>query len=427
MKLKRFCFIALITLASASAIASQKLDGIAAVVNDEIITIVDWNKQYAQVRRDLVRSQVDLPPAQKLKSQVLQHMVEVQLQVQEAKKYGVEVTDKAVADAVNNIAKQNNMRLADLKQKLVQEGFDYGTYQKNIRQQMLMSEIQKKLIASKIKITPQQIENEYNYALTKQDAANEFHLKNILIPVSDAPTSREMVKAKQRAMKAYQKLSQGKSFDTVALAESGDSTALEGGDLGWRTVNALPEVFIKHVKTMKVGSVSKPISTPNGFHIIKLVDKRSAIKPHYTTQAHVRHILLRVPDAKYAKTAKRRIDFIEKQLRKGESFEKYAKEYSEDPGSSVKGGDMGWVQPKDMVPAFAKAALTMPLHKMSHPIRTEYGYHLVEVLGRKKVDDRMDQYKQKIAQQLYQKEYENRLKDWLQSLRTRSYVVVNTA
>ena len=178
---------------------------------------------------------------------------------------------------------------------------------------------------------------------------------------------------------------------------------------------------------MKVGQVTHPISTPNGFHILKLVAKRNAIKPHHKTLYQVRHILYRAAKGDYSDSVKKRIQVLEKEIHKTGKFAELAKKYSEDIMSGEKGGNIGWIDARDMTPAFANAVRKLPLHKMSKPIRSQFGWHLIEVTGKKQVDDRMEVFKERIAEQLFHREFESKMKDWIQTLRSRSYIVVKTA
>lgn len=417
-----FLLIALAGMAEA-----EILDGVAAVVNEDIITRAELDRQYSMLLHQLQAQQQPLPPEEKLKSQVLQHMIDVELQVQEARTHGIQIEDTAVDQAIKSVAQQNKISQEELVKQVKQEGYSYEQYKKNIKEQMVIREVQSRLVGSKIQIKPEMLDREFKLALKEKKDASEYHIKNILIALSDAPTSKEYAVAKQKANEFYKRIKLGGSFDSLAMAESSDASALEAGDLGWRTVSAMPQVFVQAIQKLKVGEVTQPIETPNGFHLVKLVAKRSAIKPHTTKLTHVRHVLIQLEGAGNEKSALKRMRHMRQAIAKGEkSFETIATNFSDDVASAKNGGDLGWVKKGDLVPAFEAAMLKLKPGEVSEPIRTQFGLHLIQVLGRKEVDDTLDQYKLQVANQLYQREFESHVKDWLQTLRSKSYIVAST-
>jgi len=255
-----------------------------------------------------------------------------------------------------------------------------------------------------------------------------FHVKNILVQLPEAPTPDQVQAASEKAQNILQTLHGDSQFSTTAIAQSGAQNALKGGDMGWHTLAELPDIYAAQLKQMKPGDISEPLQTANGFHIIKYVGKRQGkSKKHFITKTHVRHILIKTDAITNAKDVKLQLKNIRTQLEKGEKFATIAEQSSQDPGSANKGGDLGWVVPGELTPTFETAMNKLKLHTVSQPIQTQFGWHLIEVLARKKVDDSKNFERSRAKKILYQRKYEEQLQSWLQRLRDKTYVNIKTA
>lgn len=253
----------------------EPLDKVAAIVNDQVITHSELLNQVDIVRKQLMFSKTPIPEEVTLQKQVLQHLIDVDLQLQAAKRVGIEVDEAKLNDALRDIAKKNNVTLAQLREQVEQQGISYQDYRTGIQKQMIMSQLQQQAIGSSITISDDQVARYIKMSQVEKTVPREFHLQNILIPLPESPSPQAVAEAKKIADKVLRQIKQGEDFSQAAVSHSAGNTALQGGDLGWRQLAALPEVFAKPVANMKVGEISGPHQTPNGFHIIKLVAVRS--------------------------------------------------------------------------------------------------------------------------------------------------------
>mgnify|MGYP000606095687 CR=1 FL=1 len=249
-----------------------------------------------------------------------------------------------------------------------------------------------------------------------------YHLQNIVIPVPEEPTTEQLNKAHQKAKDLLVKLKHGDDFNRMAIAESSGEFALEGGDLGERHLAELPEIFAKQVVNMKVGEIAGPIRTGNGYQLIQLTAIGGNDEHHEVTKTHVRHILLKQDASMTSTEASKQANNLYQQLKAGKDFALMAKQYSLDAASAVKGGDLGWVTAGELVPEFEKVMDALPLHKVSKPVKTPFGWHLIEVLERKKIDDSASFKRQQVRQFLQQRKFTEAVQNWQQHLRAEAYI-----
>lgn len=403
--------------------AAQNLDKIVAIVNDDVLTQTTLNQQMDIIKKQL-QNNAQMPSDEQLTKQVLQRLIDVTLQVQLAKDNNIEVTDPELDAAIKQIAKKNHFSVSQLKQNLKSEGIAFKDYKDNIRKEMLMNQVQRRAVAQKITISPEEIDSFLKLNKSAEKQNTKYHVKDILIAVSDEPSSEELTAAKKNAQKLVKELRAGRDFSSAAVAESNSQIALNGGDLGWRAIYEYPSVFSKQLRNMKKGDVAGPIKTANGYHIIKLVEKRGDSQKHFAQQTHVRHILLKKDALTTDNEIKAKLNKIRKLILKHNNFAAVAKKVSQDPVSGSKGGDLGWVDPGQTVPAFENNMNHLALHKLSKPIHSPYGWHLIEVLGRRKVDATKKLEKAKAQEILFQQKLQVQLQGWLQALRAQSYIKV---
>lgn len=400
----------------------QKLDKIIAIVNNGVITQNELNQQLAMIKHQATQNKVKLPPSNVLRKQVLQHLIDVDMQLQMAKRAGIQISSQEVDDAIKKIADRSHITIAQLRQKVEAGGLSYKQYRSNISKEITIARLQQEAVGKDIMINDQQVSN-YLSTIKNQSKSNlEYHVKNILIPLPDAPTPTQVEQAKRQATDLVKKLRAGADFSMQAMAESSGQSALEGGDLGWRHMAALPDVFASSVAALKKGQISNPIRTPNGFHIIKLVGVRGSSNTDAITLYHVRHILL-LADAKHTpQQVKQEIDKLRQQLEQGSKFSTLAEKYSQDKRSATKGGDLGWVHLGELPPSFNKAIVSMKDGQISQPIRTANGWSLVQVLASRVVKQNKAIERQKIRQYLYQRKFNQEVQNWLQKLRGSTYI-----
>lgn len=401
---------------------AQPLDKVVAIVNEDVITQSELEEQTELLRRQLMVKNVKLPPDDILRKQVLQHLIDVDLQLQLAKSYGITVDSTELDAAINKVAADNKLTLSALRNELKKQGMSWDMYRANFRKDMIISHLQQKAVGKDIDVTQQQIEDHLHRDLSKEKANRLYHVQNIVIPLSDEPTPSELNKSRKKALLLLDKIKKGEDFSMLAVSESSNEYALEGGDLGQRHLSELPDVFARKVEKMHPGDVAGPIRTGNGFQLIKLVSSTETADAHKVTKTHVRHILLKQDVSMTNEEAVKQANSLYEQLKSGKDFSLMAKQYSLDPTSAAKGGDLGWVVPEELVKPFADAMESLPLHTISKPIKSPFGWHLIEVLDRKVIDD-SDAYKKQQARIfLYQHKFNEAVQNWQQHIRTQSYI-----
>lgn len=400
----------------------QPLDKVVAVVNDGVITASELDAQVEMLRQQIVAKKMQLPSGQVLRKQVLQHLIDVDLELQLAKRNDVEVDDSDLNAAIERVAETNKLSLSQMREAIAKQGIDWEEYRKNIRKEIAISRVQQKAIGANITVTPKQVDD---YLKTADHQAQQaYHIQNIVIPLPETPTTEQINRAKAKARVLLGKIKTGEDFSRLAIAESSGEFALEGGDLGPRHLAELPEVFAKQVVTMKPGETVGPIRTGNGFQLIKLVGVDGSSGRHEVTKMHVRHILLKPDSSMTSEETNKQISNIYQQIKSGKDFAVMAKQYSLDAGSAIKGGDLGWVTGDELVPQFAQAIKELPLHTVSKPVKSPFGWHLIEVLERKTEDDSGAFQRQQVAQFLQQRKFAEAVQNWQQHMRTEAYIKI---
>lgn len=412
----------LILLSTLVVAEAAPLDKVVAVVNDNVITSSELEKQVEVLRQQITAKNMQLPPEDVLRKQVLQHLIDVELQLQLAKRNDLTIDTTELNEAIAKIAQNNKISLTQLREEIIKQGIGWEEYRENIRKEMLLSRLQQKAVGKDIVVSAQQVEDYLKTAEHNDKAQQTYHLQNIVIPLPEEPTTEQVNKAKEKARILLTKIKQGDDFNRMAIAESSGEYALEGGDLGERHLAELPEIFASKVTSMKVGEVVGPLRTGNGFQLIKLVAIGGNDGHHQVVKTHVRHILLKQDVNMTAVEANKQINNLYEQLKSGKDFAKMAKLYSLDAASAVKGGDLGWVTADELVPPFAEAMNALPLHVISKPVKSPFGWHLIEVLERKTVDDSKSFQQQQVRQFLHQRKFSEAVQNWQQHLRTDAYV-----
>jgi peptidyl-prolyl cis-trans isomerase SurA len=419
--LKRIAFLMLLVPAMALA---QPLDTVVAVVNDGVITESELNAQVKLLRQQIVAKKMEVPPETALRKQVLQHLIDVDLELQLAKQNNLTIDNNELNDAISKIAANNKLTLTELREAVGQQGLPWQTYRENIRKEILIGRLQQKAVGKEVVVSPQQVEDYLKTSVHEDKTQYIFHVQNIVIPLPEEPTTEQLKKAREKANAVLTKIRKGDDFSRVAIEESSGEFALEGGDLGERHLAELPEIFAQQVVKMKTGQVSGPIRTGNGYQLIKLVAINGGNGKHEVVKTHVRHILLKPDSSMTTAEASVQVNNLQQQLKSGKDFSTMAKQYSLDAVSAAKGGDLGWVNPGDLVPEFEKAMDSLPVHQISKPVKSSYGWHIIEVLERKKVDDSSTYKRQQVRLFLQQRKFTEAVQNWQQHLRSSAYIKI---
>ena len=403
--------------------SAREIDSIVAIVNDDVITRVELEREVDAITRQQRMQGLSLPPGDVLNSKVLEHLITKRLQLQLASTNGIHVDDIMLNETLQNIARQNDMTLSQFHDRLQQDGFDFEHFRENMRDEIALRELRQRQVDNRITVTDQEIDDFINNQNATGGADMEYHIAHILVAVPEAASPEQIQQARARAEEILSKLHDGADFSQVAIEQSDGQQALKGGDLGWRSGAEIPSLFSDMVKTLAKDDISNLIRSPSGFHIIKLLDKRLG-KPHVVTQTKARHILIK-PDALTSdEEAQQKLLKLKKQIQEGADFEKLAREYSDDKGSASHGGDLGWVTPGTMVDEFEQAMDTLKLGGISDPVKSRFGWHLIQVIDRRDIDDTDTFNRNEIRKQVFQRKVEDAYEIWLQRLRSEAYVEI---
>ena len=370
---------------AAAHAAVQPLDKVVAIVDNDVIMQSQLDQRVHEVQQTIAKRGQGVPPASVLDQQVLERLIVENLQLQIGERSGIRITDEELNQAIGTIAQRNNMTLDQFRQALAHDGLSYDDAREQVRREMIISRVRQRRVAERIQVTDQEVKNFLASDLGKAQLSEEYHLANILVPTSDSASSSEVQAAAQKAEDLYKQLKQGADFAQMAIARSGSDTALDGGDMGWRKAGQLPPPFDRMLSSMPTGDITPPVRTPGGFIILKLLDKRGG-QTVMVDEVHVRHILIKPSEIRTEAQTKELAQKIYDRIQSGEDFATLAKTYSEDPGSALNGGDLNWIDPNALVPEFREVMAETPQGVLSKPFRTQYGWHVLEVLGRRSTD-----------------------------------------
>lgn len=417
---------------STAANSPQKkiADSIIVVVNNEVITRQELNERVRIVERRLSAQGAAMPPRAQLEKQLLERMILERLQLQQAKELNIRVDDQMLDRALTRIAEQNKLSLLEFRAQVERDGMSFPRFREEIREDILMQRVREHEVDSKVRISEAEVTSQLASENAQQEAQQEINLAQIMIRIPDNANAAQLAKSEKRAQEALQQIKSGKDFAQVAANYSDADTATSGGEIGWRTQDRLPQLFIDAIAHLKTDEISAIIKSPNGFHILKVIGKRSpsVVKLDNgsvntaTTQTHARHILIKVNQLMSSADALRKASELKQKLdKRSASFEELAKAYSND-GSAAKGGDLGWIYPGDTVPEFERAMNALQPGQVSNPIESPFGYHLIEVLERKNGAVPPERRRLIARQALQERKTEEALQEWLRQLRDRAYV-----
>jgi peptidyl-prolyl cis-trans isomerase SurA len=398
----------------------RDLDRILAVVNEDVITASELAVRLTETKKQLRLEGIGIPPDEVLEKQVLERMVLERLQLQVAERTGIRAADAEVERALESIARRNNLAPDDFLRRLEREGLDAAAFREQIRTQLVIRQLLEREIGQRIHVSEAEIaaflENQ------ERDLNVSYHLSHIFLPVPESPSPEAIQAVKRQAEEIHRELRSGGSFEQLAIAHSRSPEALQGGSLGWRTAGQLPELFLAALKETPVGGVSEVIRGPNGFHILKLNERRGqeAVKP--VTQTHVRHILLRPSEILSVEEARARLLQLRERILHGDDFAALARAHSEDLASAANGGDLSWVNPGQLVPEFERAMNALGPGEISEPARTPFGWHLIQVLERRVQDIAQERLRAQAREQIHARKADERYEQWLRQLRDEAYV-----
>lgn len=393
------------------------IDQIVAVVNNDAITRYELEDRIGIVERQLNKQGTALPAIDMLKKQLLERMITEMLQVQFAKETGIRIDDIQLDKTLQRIAKENKFSsLAEFRAQLEKENVDFKKFREEIRGEIIYARLREREVDSKLVVSEGEVDNYLNNQAKQLGKGEEFHLAHILILVPEQASADKIQATRQRADQALAQLHSGAEFAQVAAGFSDAKDALEGGNLGWRSADRTPTIFLDVLRKMAPGETSPVFRSPNGFHILKLLEKRNKENSVVITQTEVRHILIKTSELVPENEAKSRLLVIKQRIEKGADFTKQAKLYSED-GSAAKGGDLGWISPGDTVPEFEAAMNQLEIGQMSGAVQSPFGWHLIQVLERRNTDVSVKEKKKQARMAIRADKSDTAYQDWLRQLR----------
>ena len=403
------------------AVRPVSLDRVIAVVNDEAITQYELDDARSLVIKQMKQQNVQQPPSDVLDKQVLEHLITERALLQYAKENGIKVDDTAVDRTIQRVAEDNKLTVDGLRQALAKDNIPYAKYREDLRNEIVVQRLREREVDQTITVSDAEVDNYLAMAKAQAGGDAEYLVVHILVVIPERASAEQIEAKRRRAEEALKNIHTGADFAQVAATYSDASDALSGGNLGWRSGARLPSVFTEQLRGMKPGDVSPVLRSAAGFHIVKLVDRRNHGEVALVDQTHVRHILIRVNETTSEADAKAKIERIKDRLDGGAKFDEMARLNSED-SSSVRGGDLGWISAGEAVPAFEEAMNKLPLNQVSAPVRTTFGWHLIEVLERRKQDVSLDRERQQAQQALRQRKSDEAFQDWVRQTRDRAYV-----
>lgn len=399
------------------------LDRIAAIVNDGVVLESEVDAQVALVSERLKEQKLELPAENVLRRQVLDRLVIQQIEMQQAEHAGIKVSDEQLNDALQEVAQRNGMTLAQLPDALAAQGVDYPTYRETMRKELVLTLLRQKDVLQHISVTSREIDRYLDRQAKHPSDTTEYNISHILIAVPENATAEQVEQAQKRADEVYQRAKSGEDFAKLAVAYSNSDTALEGGSLGWRKGTELPTFLSDVVLKLKPGEVSEPIREPTGYHLVKLNSVRNDSKKVLVDQVHVRHILMRTNELQDDATVREKLEQLRDRIVKGGAdFAVLARTLSQDPGSAPDGGDLGWESPDAFAPEFAKVVSGLQVDQISEPFHSQYGWHIVQLLGRRRYDSTEELKRRHAEEEIRASKADEETELWLRRLRDDAYV-----
>lgn len=397
------------------------LDRVLVIVNDEAITQWDLNEERRILLAQMEASKITPPPKDVLDKQVLERLIVQRVLLQYAKETGIRVDDTTVERTILRVAEENKLSPDEFRKALEREGLPYANYREDIKREITIQRVRDREVDSKVTVSDAEVNNYLATVASQAGGEDEYLLSHIYITVPEQASPDVLQASRKRAEQALADIKSGKDFAQVAAAYSSASDATSGGNLGWRTRARLPSVFADVVAKMRPGEVSNVLRSSSGFHIVKLVDERNRNQPTVVDQTHARHILIKVNEQTSEADAKAKIDRLRDRLVAGANFEELARSNSED-ASNAKGGDLGWLSPGDTVPDFERAMDQLKVNEISQPIRTPFGWHLIQVLERRKQDVTEQRRREEARKAIRQRKSDEQFDEFVRERRDAAYV-----
>lgn len=410
-------------LGSAVQAEVQPLNRVVAIVDNDVIMQSQLDARAREVQQTIAKRGAQLPPTDVLNQQVLERLIVENLQLQIGERSGIRITDEELNQAMASIAQRNNLTLEQFSAALSRDGLSFNDAREQIRREMIISRVRQRRVAERIQITDQEVKNFLASDMGKMQLSEEFHLANILIPLPEGASPEVIQAGARKVSEVYDQLRSGADFAQMAISSSASENALEGGEIGWRKAGQLPPPLDGLISALAPGEITEPIRTPSGFMIIKLLEKRGGSSV-VSDEVHVRHILIKPSEIRSEAETRRLAERLYERIVSGEDFATLAKSFSEDPGSALNGGDLNWIDPSTLVPEFREVMAKTSSGELSKPFKSQYGWHVLEVLGRRATDNSDKFREQQAMNALRNRKYDEELQAWLRQIRDEAYVEI---
>jgi peptidyl-prolyl cis-trans isomerase SurA len=404
-----------------SATPAVVIDRIVAVVNSEVITRGDLEERYRMATMQLKQQGTPLPPRDVLEKQILDRLIIDRVQLQLARETGLRVDDAELDRSLQRIAQDNKLTLPQMRATLEKDGVPFSKFREDIRKEIILARLRQREVDNKIVVSEGEIDSFLAVQQQRDGQREEFNLSHILVTVPEHASPEQIQARRARAEQALQQLRTGADFRQVAATFSDAADALKGGAIGWREAERLPTLFLDALKTLRAGDVAPLLRSPNGFHIVKVNDRRGASAKAMVSQTRARHILIKTNELVSEAEARRRLESLKERLDNKADFAELARLHSED-ATSARGGDLGWISPGDTVPEFERAMNALAAGEVSAPVQTPFGWHLIQVLERRDEDMSRDRRRVVAQSVLRARKADDSYQDWLRQLRDRAYV-----
>lgn len=426
MKNWRTLILGLMFTASTTAFAApQQMDKVAAVVNNGVVLESDVNNMLQTVIVNARNAGQQVPDQATLRQQILERLIMDNIVMQMAGQMQITIPEQAIDGAIEDIARQNNMSSAQMKERLKRDGMSYDKYRSEIRKEMMMAEVRNNEVRRRVVILPQEVDALANLISAQNSADSELNISHILIPLPENPTDAQMNAAKEKVSVIMGELQKGADFGKLAITYSADPQALKGGNMGWSRLQELPGLFVERLQSAKKGEIVGPVRSGVGFHILRVNDMRGNSQPISVTEVKARHILIKPSPIMTDEQARSKLQQITNDVKSGKtSFEDAAKQFSEDPGSALRGGELGWSMPDAYDPAFRDALMKLKKGDLSQPVRSSFGWHLIQLEDTRNVDKTEAAQKDRAYRMLFNRKFSEELQSWMQEQRAGAYVEI---
>ncbi len=425
MKLQQFICVVLLGLASAGLSAVEReIDRVAAIVDSGVILKSDVDEIVERVKRNAQAQGQTLPSDQALRTQATERLIITSLQLQMAQRMGLQISDAQLDETIRNIAQGENLSLEEFRQRIIREEGNYERFREKVREEIITNEVMRANVQRRVYISPQEIDNLVKLMEEQGAISEQYQLGHILIAIPSQATTEQINESRERADQVMKLLREGSDFKRIAIASSSGANALEGGQLDWMNINEMPTLFSDGIRGRKKGDLIGPLRSGAGFHILTIFDIRGENVAELS-EVNARHILIKPSIIVSEDRAKTMLADMVKKLRAGEAdFAELAKQYSEDPGSKLNGGNLGWNEADVYVPAFRDTLNRLALDEISEPFRTEHGWHIAQLLDRRVVDATADRKRNQVYRMIFNRRFNEESTSFIRELRDDAYIEV---